>query len=72
MQRELATLVTPDEFGKTGFVEVWSVDLSESYYSVGHPGRRPDMFFFKPGGATGSGARLAARVALIDEALAVE
>ena len=53
MKHEMMTLVALDEFGETGFTEVWSVDLSDVYYTVGHPFRRPDMFCFKPRGNFG-------------------
>jgi hypothetical protein len=35
-------------FEDMGFVEIWAVDLSEVYYTPGHPLRLPDMFCMKP------------------------
>jgi hypothetical protein len=31
-------------FKEFGFTEMWSADLSETYYTPGHPLRLPDMF----------------------------
>jgi hypothetical protein len=36
------------EFEGVGFAEVRAIDLSEAYYSPGHPFRCADMFCFKP------------------------
>jgi hypothetical protein len=35
-------------FKEFGFTEMWSADLSETYYTPGHPLRLPDMFCMKP------------------------
>lgn len=48
IQDELTDLVDPDEFERTGFTEVWTIDFSDAYYSPGHPFRRADMFCLKP------------------------
>jgi hypothetical protein len=52
-------------FKELGFTEMWSVDLSETYYTPGHPLRLPDMFCLKPRkwfGFTVSGQKIASRL----------
>ena len=46
----LHVLAEDYDFKEFGFTEMWSVDLSEVYYTPGHPLRLPDMFCMKPSG----------------------
>jgi len=48
MEHELESLVDAQEFQSLGFAEVWAVDLSDAYYTPGHPLRRADLFCLKP------------------------
>ena len=48
IELDLRAFDSYSEFERVGFTEVWAVDLSEIYYTPGHPFRRADMFCFKP------------------------
>ena len=48
IESELRAFEADSEFAGVGFSEVWAIDLSENYYTPGHPLRRADMFCFKP------------------------
>lgn len=37
-----------EEFLNSEFLEIWAVDLSDAYFSTGHPLKPADLFCFKP------------------------
>lgn len=47
-RQELEALIDVREFKPLGFAEIWALDLSDAYYTPGHPLRQADMFCLKP------------------------
>jgi hypothetical protein len=47
--KALKGFVEEQVFDDLGFVEVWTADLSDAYFTPGHPLRPSDMFCMKPG-----------------------
>lgn len=48
LRESLDEAVEQSDFEVLGFAEIWAIDFSDAYYSVGDPRRRADMFCFKP------------------------
>jgi hypothetical protein len=48
MRNALNCLAEQEVFDALGFVELWTADLSDDYFTPGRPLRVPDMFCMKP------------------------
>lgn len=48
IRNALKSLAEQEVFDDLGFVELWTADLSDAYFTPGHPLRVPDMFCMKP------------------------
>jgi hypothetical protein len=48
MAKLIEEITVQEEFEELGFDEIWAFDLSDEFYTFGHPLRKPDAFCFKP------------------------